>query len=157
MALIKLKATPEDCATHRLLNSMTESWKNWLFPEYKFRIPITGFVHIVKEKTSDLTEDDFVDFSADDFYISTTGQVSATINFYGKINKAKLTGQFDGKYDDKYQADFNLEWIDGTEEASKLGTKLNYDLSAFTGNTSMVATLSARQLGYSKPEINGSF
>ena len=67
--------------------------------------------------------------------------MTATINFYGKVHKAKLTGQFNNKYEDRYQVDYTLEWIEGTEEVSKLGTKLNYDLTAFTGKTSMVATL----------------
>lgn len=73
LLLMKLKASPEDCAIDRLKNFMKESWKNWLFPDYKFRVPVTGFIHIVKENSAETTEDDFVDFSADDFYIDTLG------------------------------------------------------------------------------------
>lgn len=152
-----LKGTVEDAMTDRTKKYILQNWKNWQRPTQKFKIPVRGYIQIVRDGKSEITNSDFIDFSADNFYIDRQGVVSSTLNFYGKAPFAKLSGQFKEQFEDKYKSEFTLEWIEGTEEITKLGKKLDYDVADFTGKTKMIAKLASEQMGFSSPTISGEF
>ena len=100
--LMILKGTLEDAMSDRTKKHMLQNWKSWERPSQTWKIPVRGYIQIARENQYEITDADFIDFSADNFYIDRIGRVSATLNFYGKLPFAKFTGHFDEKYQDKY-------------------------------------------------------
>lgn len=155
--LMILKGKEDDAMNDRTKKFMLQTWKDWQKPTRKFKIPIRGYIKVVRPQGTEVTESDYIDFSADNFYIDRLGHVTGTLNFYGKAPFAKISGQFNEKYANKFMTDFTLEWVPGTEEISRLGKELEYNLEDFTGKTSFKGTLNSMQLGFSSPTITGKF
>lgn len=152
-----MKGTNENAMEDRVKKYMLSNWKKWGKPEHQFRIPVHGYIQKVKDSHEDISDDDFIDFSSDNFLIDRLGQVTANLNFFGKIPTAKVTGHFSQQFPDKFKSEFTLEWIPGTEAISRLEKKLPYNPKDFTGKTTFVVRLTADQMGFTNPSIKGVF